>query len=152
MELVTRKTSFVLNLNRVNGVPMNRFVTQQRVDELANIELRSDDLFIVTYPKSGTTWMQQIVKLIRSGGVDDGIHPMRLIPWIEEGDDVRLLEGDPPLDLKVIQLHAYIHTPNLFSINVAIIIYSDFHLCFSKMCIGTIYSNFTNTAFTLHLP
>ena len=105
MEVVTQRTPIVLNLNRVNGVPMNHFVTQQRVDELANIELRSDDLFIVTYPKSGTTWMQQIVKLIRSGGVDDGVHPTTCIPWLEEGDDVRVREGDPPLDLQVM------HTP-----------------------------------------
>ena len=101
METVGEKTPFTLSTIRVNGIPMITSVTQQRMDELANIELRSDDLFIVTYPKSGTTWMQQIVKLIRSGGVDDGIHPMSCIPWIEQTDDARRREGDPPLDLEV---------------------------------------------------
>lgn len=101
MEIVAPRTPFVLNLNRVNGVPMNRFVTQQRVDELARIELRPEDLFIVTYPKSGTTWMQQIVKLIRTKGADDGIHPMTYSPWIEQTDEARAREGDPPLDLTV---------------------------------------------------
>lgn len=50
--------------NVVNGIVFPTFITQERLDELRDFPLRPDDLFIPPYPKSGTTWLQQIVKLI----------------------------------------------------------------------------------------
>ena len=94
-----------MNLSPVNGIPMNILVSQQNVDELANFELRSDDLFVVSYPKTGTTWTQQIVKLILSNGVDDGVPELISCPWIEADEIVRKRMGDPPRDLKVRNLH-----------------------------------------------
>ena len=44
---------------------------------------RQDDIFIVSYPKSGSTWMQQIVKLIWNNGVEDGRDVDEALPWIE---------------------------------------------------------------------
>ena len=90
-----------MNLPPINGIPMNILLTQQKVDELANFELHSDDVFVVSYPKSGTTWMQMIVKLILSNGVDDGVSPFTSCPWIEADEVIRKRMGKPPRDLKV---------------------------------------------------
>ena len=39
--------------NLVDGIMVPSFITQQRVDELKTLKLRPDDVFVVTYPKSG---------------------------------------------------------------------------------------------------
>ena len=63
----------------IPGIPVSRIAEQKE-----KIVIRSDDVFIATYPKCGTTWMQQIVKLITSNGVETGIHHDVAVPWIEQ--------------------------------------------------------------------
>ena len=46
--------------------------------------VRHDDVFVVASPKCGTTWMQQIVKLVRNSGVDDGQESHVAVPWLEQ--------------------------------------------------------------------
>lgn len=41
------------NHNLVDGMMVPMFITQQRTDELKTFKLRPDDVFVVTYPKSG---------------------------------------------------------------------------------------------------
>ena len=57
--------------------------TPERWEELERFPLLPGDVFIVTYPRSGTTWMQQIVKLLRSDGQPDHVTVDRAIPWLE---------------------------------------------------------------------
>ena len=66
----------------INGVYLPR-ITPERWEKLKNFPLNHDDVFIASYPKSGTTWMQQIVKLLRNGGPQDSVLLDRAIPWLE---------------------------------------------------------------------
>ncbi len=44
---------------------------------------REDDIFIVTYPRSGTTWMQMILYQLTSDGGMDFPHIAEYCPWFE---------------------------------------------------------------------
>ena len=50
-----------------------------------DLKLYPDDVWIATYPKSGTTWVQQIVRLIRNGGRPDDVKISVAVPWPEAG-------------------------------------------------------------------
>ncbi|XP_054848483.1 sulfotransferase 1B1-like isoform X2 [Eublepharis macularius] len=51
----------------VQGIPLMEPIVQLWAP-IENFEARPDDLIIATYPKAGTTWMQEIVDLILVGG------------------------------------------------------------------------------------
>jgi hypothetical protein len=52
---------------------------------LAHVEFvaRPDDIFIVTYPRSGTTWMQMILYQLTTDGTMDFPHIYEYCPWFE---------------------------------------------------------------------
>ena len=73
--------------NLVDGLIVSPFVSQQRVDNMkTTFHPENDDVFVVTYPKSGTTWMQQIVRLILNEGKEDGLDVNNSVPWLEALD------------------------------------------------------------------
>ncbi|CAL8337899.1 sulfotransferase family 2, cytosolic sulfotransferase 3 [Gadus morhua] len=61
--------------------------TEESLRFAAEFEFKNDDVLIVTYPKSGTTWMQEIIPLLLNGG---DLTPVTTIPnwdrvpWFEE--------------------------------------------------------------------
>ncbi|XP_034036737.1 amine sulfotransferase-like [Thalassophryne amazonica] len=65
------------------------FAKLSEVEQIYNLEIRDSDVFVVTYPKSGTIWMQQILLLIKAKGEvtaftdPDTESNGDLIPWIE---------------------------------------------------------------------
>lgn len=51
---------------------------------------RPDDVFIAPFPKSGTTWLQQIVHTLRTGGDMAFGEITEVIPWLELAHDMGL--------------------------------------------------------------
>lgn len=60
------------NYHRVEGVLVPGKFKPECVREAINYKPKSDDVFIVTYPKCGTTWMQNIVVYIYRKGQEVG--------------------------------------------------------------------------------
>ncbi|NXK47089.1 ST3A1 sulfotransferase, partial [Chauna torquata] len=58
----------------------------EQIASLENFEIKDSDIFIATYPKSGTVWTQNILSLILHEGHRNGTEDMELldrIPWLE---------------------------------------------------------------------
>lgn len=47
------------------GVVLPEFIVEQ-FDDLQKFETRADDIWVISFPRSGTTWLQEIVYLINS--------------------------------------------------------------------------------------
>ncbi|XP_071400266.1 sulfotransferase 2B1-like [Centroberyx affinis] len=64
----------------------SKIYTPQSLKYYEEFSFRPDDTVIVTYPKSGTTWMQEIVPLIQSGGDPASVETAPSwdrVPWLE---------------------------------------------------------------------
>lgn len=69
---------------------MAGFATREGAEKGRNFGLRPHDILIVTYPKAGTTLMQQIVHGLRTGGDMDFDEITEVVPWLEVAHDVGL--------------------------------------------------------------
>ena len=67
---------------------MQHFISEEGIAHAETFAPRSDDVIISTYAKAGTTWMQQIVHGLRSGGDMDFGEITDVVPWIELAHDV----------------------------------------------------------------
>ena len=73
---------------------MEHFSTEEGQARGLSIEILPTDVFVNTYPKAGTTWVQQIVHQLRSGGSMDFGEICEVVPWLELAHD----SGVDPLD------------------------------------------------------
>ena len=67
----------------LNGLQLPELVNQTILDKLKTLKLYPDDLCIASYPKTGSTWTQQIVRLIRNGGTQDDKIIAEAIPQLD---------------------------------------------------------------------
>ncbi|XP_068611867.1 amine sulfotransferase-like [Brachionichthys hirsutus] len=65
------------------------FTSAEIIDSLQSFEIRGSDVFLVTYPKSGTIWTQQIIISIYEfdGGLSKYPTNMGKMPWLEYIDN-----------------------------------------------------------------
>ena len=55
------------SMNEMLGRVSN-LITEASIGNAMSLQPRASDVFINTYPKSGTTWLQQIIHSLRSRG------------------------------------------------------------------------------------
>ncbi|XP_038071326.1 sulfotransferase 1C2-like [Patiria miniata] len=55
----------------VNGIKFPFHVTRSNLEAMKTFEVRDDDVFVFSYPRSGTHWMLEIVGFILHDGKDD---------------------------------------------------------------------------------
>ncbi len=65
------------------GARMQRLMTPEETAKGGAFVPRPSDVIITPYGKSGTTWLQQIVHALRTGGDMDFDDISRVVPWIE---------------------------------------------------------------------
>ena len=72
------------NLINFRGVPQNPTFRVEELESLvSSFEARAGDIFICTYPKCGTTWMQQICHLLVHNGEQGDTTMYATAPWLE---------------------------------------------------------------------
>ncbi|XP_052002266.1 sulfotransferase 2B1-like [Xyrauchen texanus] len=70
------------------GLLMPRLThSEESLKYLEKFTFKDDDIFAVTYPKSGTTWMQEILPPLLNGGDLNAVQTIPnwdRVPWLEE--------------------------------------------------------------------
>ncbi|XP_076609109.1 amine sulfotransferase-like [Chaetodon auriga] len=96
MEQITATFSRYKNYNFGTG-----YTTAEYIDSLQSFEVRDSDIFLVTYPKSGTIWTQQIIISIceLGGGLNEYPNNYEQMPWLEytQGREDYALRPSPRL-------------------------------------------------------
>lgn len=67
---------------------LDAFRTEASITSALAFQPRPSDVFVATFAKSGTTWMQQIVHGLRSGGDMDFAEISSAVPWLESALDM----------------------------------------------------------------
>lgn len=69
------------------GYVLQTMIAPRYLPDIANFKVRPDDIFLITYPKSGTTWTQNIITLIFESGSEEKEknekHLFQKVPFLE---------------------------------------------------------------------
>ncbi len=78
---------------------MAGFATPEGLARGRSFQLQPTDVLIATYPKAGTTLMQQIVHGLRTGGDMDFDEITEVVPWLELAHDLGIDLDAPQRDM-----------------------------------------------------
>ncbi|XP_049323490.1 sulfotransferase 2B1-like isoform X1 [Astyanax mexicanus] len=108
-----------------HGLPVPKIAhTEESLSYLEAFEVTDDDIFAVTYPKSGTTWMQEILPLLLNGG---DLQPVEKIPnwdrvpWLEETRLALVVDKLTPPRAMVSHMHYHLMPPSFHSSKAKVI-------------------------------
>ncbi|XP_030638263.1 sulfotransferase 2B1-like [Chanos chanos] len=85
---------------------------------MEKFQVQDNDIFAITYPKSGTTWMQEILPLILNGG---DLTPVQTIPnwdrvpWLEETRAALVMDKIPAPRTMVSHMPYHLMPASFFS-------------------------------------
>ncbi|XP_038065347.1 sulfotransferase 1C2-like [Patiria miniata] len=87
-------------LGEYEGVQLDSGICEM-MDELRSFEVRADDCWIISYPKAGTTWVQEIVFCAMHDGNLQEVnktHTKMQVPFLEHSmpEEIRRLKNLPP--------------------------------------------------------
>ena len=107
-------SEYLIPHGKINGVAIPFFTTPEfRQDLRKNFKLRPEsDIFIVTWPKSGTTWMQNILRQILYSEEEPEWANMTLsdrIPWVDHIRDISVADLEKFPSPRVFKCHN--HSP-----------------------------------------
>uniref|UniRef100_A0A4W3GY40 Sulfotransferase n=2 Tax=Callorhinchus milii TaxID=7868 RepID=A0A4W3GY40_CALMI len=104
--IMAQTEDFYFQYKKCNFV--SSIYTREHLEQLELFEIRDSDVFVVTYPKSGTVWMQQIVSLINSDGDPTEVQNTQAhkrVPWIEVPPSNFQLRPSPRLNVTHLPYH-----------------------------------------------
>lgn len=82
----------------IHGIAYPPFAHEGAIDELRAVDWsREGDVMVATYPKCGTTWIQQIILLLLANGDAAAVtDPMEQAPWVDREHSIatRQSRGD----------------------------------------------------------
>ncbi len=85
---------------------LSRFRSAEAMAAIDQMAVRPSDVFICTYTKSGTTWMQQVVHQLRTEGSMDFDEISVVVPWVESALDMDIdPDADQPWEPRAFKSH-----------------------------------------------
>lgn len=84
---------------------MQRSATDEAARRAEQIVIAPDDIVISTYAKSGTTWLQQVVHQLRSGGDMTFEEISVAVPWLDVAHDMGIDPAKQPWRPRAFKLH-----------------------------------------------
>lgn len=107
---LTMHPTFGYRYRLIDDIVYPPFASASVIEELRSLDWsRESDILIATYPKCGTTWMQQIVLFLLCGDSSRIVDPMAQAPWIERECSLNgfgILKAEPEFGRRVFKTHA----------------------------------------------